>query len=181
VIYDYTYTQSRHRTVFLPQRTSLCSPFAPFRMMSIFVESGSNKLQVWVWHSPKPQKGASIVMPNKLHARVGTASAAEVDKMQYSSFFLRCLRSERSCHRFLLFLRITISRPLSWELPLHLMLPLYVINLLEVEGWCVSIWAPSLPGPSFAYVWSSVCCLFLHLPLPSVRFIGQVCAGRKTF
>jgi hypothetical protein len=28
------------------------------------------------------------------------------------------------------------------------------------EGWCVSIRAHSLPGPSFMHVWSSVCCLF---------------------
>jgi hypothetical protein len=45
-----------------------------------------NKLHVWIWHNPKPQKGASIVMPNKLHAWIGTASAAEVGKMQYSCF-----------------------------------------------------------------------------------------------
>jgi hypothetical protein len=38
---------------------------------------------------------------------------------------------------------------------------------------CVSIRATSLPGPSFVHVWSSVCCLFLHLPLPSVRILGQ--------
>jgi hypothetical protein len=36
-------------------------------------------------------------------------------------------------------------------------------------GWCVSIWAPSLPGPNFMHVWSSVCCLFRHLPLPPVK------------
>jgi hypothetical protein len=48
----------------------------------------SNKLWVWVWHSPKPQKGANIVMSNKLHTWIGTASAAEVGKMQYSCFFL---------------------------------------------------------------------------------------------
>jgi hypothetical protein len=46
----------------------------------------SNKLRAWVWHSPKPQKGASTVMLNKLQAWVGTASAAEVGKMQYSHF-----------------------------------------------------------------------------------------------
>jgi hypothetical protein len=45
-----------------------------------------NKLWVWVWHSPKPQKRANIVMPNKLHIWVGTASAAEKGKMQYSCF-----------------------------------------------------------------------------------------------
>jgi hypothetical protein len=45
-----------------------------------------NKLRVRVWHSPKPQKGASIVMPSNLHTWIGTS--AEVGKMQYSCFFL---------------------------------------------------------------------------------------------
>jgi hypothetical protein len=45
------------------------------------------ELWVSVWHSPKLLKGASIVMPNKLHTWIGTASAAEVGKMQYSYFF----------------------------------------------------------------------------------------------
>jgi hypothetical protein len=31
-------------------------------------------------------------------------------------------------------------------------------------------------GPSFMHLWSSVC-LFLHLPSPSVRFLGQAHAG----
>jgi hypothetical protein len=30
-------------------------------------------------------------------------------------------------------------------------------------GWCVSIQAHNLPGPSFMHVLSSVCCLFRHL------------------
>jgi hypothetical protein len=46
-------------------------------------------------------------------------------------------------------------------------------NSLEMEGPGVSIRAPSLPGPSFMHVWSSVCCLFQHLPLPQLRFLGQ--------
>jgi hypothetical protein len=41
-------------------------------------------LHVWVWHSPKPQKGPSRVMSSI--CLIGTASAAEVDKMQYSCF-----------------------------------------------------------------------------------------------
>jgi hypothetical protein len=45
-----------------------------------------SKLQGWVWHSPKLQTGASIVMPNKLNSWIGTVSAAEVGKIQYSSF-----------------------------------------------------------------------------------------------
>jgi hypothetical protein len=44
--------------------------------------------QVWVWYSSKLQKGENIIMPNKLHTWVGTASAAEVGKMKYSCFFL---------------------------------------------------------------------------------------------
>jgi hypothetical protein len=54
-----------------------------------------------------------------------------------------------------------------------------VYNKLAGGGgcWFVSIREPSLPGPSFRHVWSSVCCLFLHLPLPSARFLGQAHAG----
>jgi hypothetical protein len=73
-------------------------------------------------------------MINKLHACVGTASAAEVGKTQYSCIFLKCLSSERTTHRFLLFPRITMSHLLPQELPLLLVLPLYIINSLEVEA-----------------------------------------------
>jgi hypothetical protein len=98
----------------------------------------SNKLQAEVWHSP---------------SRRGGQDAAQL-------FFLRCLHSERSSHRFLLFPRITVSHPLSQELLFHLVLPLYIINSLEVEGAvCVSTRAPSLPGPNFMHVWSSICFL----------------------
>jgi hypothetical protein len=127
-----------------------------------------NKLQVWVWQSPKLQKGASIVMHNKLHAWVGTASAEEVGKMQYSSFFLRCLCSERSCHRFLLFPRITMSCALPREMdsPPHVA-TVYNKLIRGAGGCCVSFRVPSLPGPSFMHVWSSVCGLFWHpLSLP---------------
>jgi hypothetical protein len=78
-----------------------------------------NKLRVWVWHSPKP-KGISTVMHSKFAHLIGTASAAEVGKMQYSCFFFWCLCLERSCHRLLLFPRITASCPLPREMPLHL-------------------------------------------------------------
>jgi hypothetical protein len=37
--------------------------------------------------------------------------------------------------------------------------------------------APSLPGPSFMHVLSSVCCLFQHLPSLSVRFLRKARAG----
>jgi hypothetical protein len=134
----------------------------------------SSKLRVWVWHSPKPQKGASIVMPNKSHAWAGTASDAEVGKMQYCCFFLRCLHSERNCHRFLLFPRITMSSLIPRELPLHLMLPLYIINSLEVEGVVVS------PPEHPAYLAPALCMfgllsvVFYASPVTSVRFLGQV-------
>jgi hypothetical protein len=67
-----------------------------------------------------------------------------------------------------------VTPPLPQELPFHLVLPLYMINSLAVEVASVS------PGPSFMHVWSSVCCLFLHLPLPLVRFLEQAYAGCKT-
>jgi hypothetical protein len=47
-----------------------------------------NKLCDWVWHSPKLQKRANIVMSSKTAHSIGTASAAEVGKMKYSCFFL---------------------------------------------------------------------------------------------
>jgi hypothetical protein len=47
------------------------------------------------------------------------------------------------------------------------------------RDWCVSIHAPSLPGPRFMNVWSSVYSLFWHLLSPSLRFIGQAHAGCK--
>jgi hypothetical protein len=159
-----------------------CLPYLLYNIFHGCVKSTSvlNKLRVWVWHSPKLQKGASIFMPNKLHVWVGTASAAEMGKIQYSCFFLKCLHSEKNRYRFLLFLRITMLCSLSQEMPLHLMLRLYIMNSLEVEGgWWVSIQVPSLPGPSFMHVWSSVCSLFLHLLLPSVRFIGQAHVGHE--
>jgi hypothetical protein len=117
-------------------------------------------------------------MPNNLQAWVGTASAAEVGKMQYSCFFPLC--SEKSCHMFLLFPRITMSRPLPWELLLHLVLPLYIINSLEVEGAGVS------PSKHPAYL-APALCLFVLLSVvffgischPQLRFLGQACAGHE--
>jgi hypothetical protein len=45
-------------------------------------------------------------------------------------------------------------------------------------GWCVSIRAHSLPGPSFVHVWSFVCLSFLASPIaPQLRFLGQACGG----
>jgi hypothetical protein len=66
------------------------------------------------------------------------------------------------------------------------LLPLFIIygvatvynKLTGGEGcWCVSIKALSLPGPSFAHVWSSVC-LFWHLLSP-LRFLGQAHVGHE--
>jgi hypothetical protein len=50
-----------------------------------------------------------------------------------------------------------------------------VYNKCTGGGWgcCVSIWAPSLPGPSFVHVWSSVCCLSYISRHPPVRFLGK--------
>jgi hypothetical protein len=139
---------------------------------------GEQTNKLWVWHSPKLQKGANIVMPNKLHVWVGTASAAEVGKMQYSCFFHLC--SERSCHRFLLFPRIRVSDPLPQKMPLCLMLLLYIINALEVGGVLVCLHPSAQACLAQLYV-CFVCCLlsFLHLPSPSVRFLGQACAGTR--
>jgi hypothetical protein len=36
-----------------------------------------------------------------------------------------------------------------------------------------------LSGLSFMRVWSSICCLFLHLLSLSVRFLGQAHAGHE--
>jgi hypothetical protein len=80
----------------------------------------------------------SIAVSNKFQAEFSTAPAAELGKMQYSYFFLRYLHSDRSAHRFLLLPRITVSYPLPQELLLHLILPLCIINSLEVEGPGVS-------------------------------------------
>jgi hypothetical protein len=86
-----------------------------------------------VWRA----KYISTAVSYKLQAWAGTVPAAEVGKMQYP-FFLRCLHSERSSHRFLLFPRITMSCTLLQQLLLHLILPQYIINSLEVRGVGVS-------------------------------------------
>jgi hypothetical protein len=96
-------------------------------------------------------------------------------------FFLRCLHSERSCHRFLLFPMIIMPCPLLQEMPLLLVLLLYIIISLEIEGAGVSIQAHSLPGPSFVHVWSFVCLSFLASPVtPHLRFLGQARVGCET-
>jgi hypothetical protein len=141
----------------------------------------SNKLGVWVWHRPKPQKGASTIMPNKLHTWIGTASAAEVDNMQYSCFPKMFTFREK--------LSQVSPDPKDYNVtppPARIASPPPVTTVYnkftEGEGgWCVSIQSLSLPGPSFMHAWSSVCCLFMHLPSPPVRFIGQTCAGHETF
>jgi hypothetical protein len=92
----------------------------------------SNKLCVWVWHSPIPPKGASIIMPNKLHVWIRTASAAEVGRMQYSCFSFNVYIQREA---------ITgspCSQGLQCHAPFHLMLQLYIKNSLEVERVGVS-------------------------------------------
>jgi hypothetical protein len=72
-----------------------------------------------------------------------------------------------------------MSRPLPQESPLHLLLLLYIINSLEVEGAGVS------PSEHPAYLAPALCmfCLlsvvFPTSPVTSVRFLGQACWGHK--
>jgi hypothetical protein len=50
-------------------------------------------------------------------------------------------------------------------------------------GWCVSILVPSLPGPSFVHVWSSVCCPFCISHCPQLgfqnKFVWDVRGGTR--
>jgi hypothetical protein len=127
-----------------------------------------NKLCVWVWHSPKLQKGANIVVPRTVHAWIGIASAAEVGKMQYSCFSFNVYVQREAVTGS------SYSRGLQCQPPpLRNASPPCVATVYNEftggrDDWCVSIRAPSVPGPSFMYVWSSVC-LFWHLPLPLVQ------------
>jgi hypothetical protein len=94
-------------------------------------------------------------------------------------FFLRCLPSERSCHGFLLFPRITMSRPLPREMPLHLVLPLYIISTLEV-GVLMCLHPSTQPTWLQLYACFVFCLLsFLHLHSPPVRFLQQACVGHE--
>jgi hypothetical protein len=130
--------------------------------------------------SPKLQKGASIVMPNKLHSWVDTASAAEVGKIQYSCFFPKMFTFRAKLSQVSLVAKGYSVMPLPQELPLHLLLPLYIINLLEVEGAGVS------PSKHPAYLAPALCmfCLlfvvFSASPITPIRFIGQACVVHKT-
>jgi hypothetical protein len=92
-------------------------------------------------------------------------------------FFLRFLCSERSCHRFLLFPRITLPCPIHQEIPLCIMFLLCIINTLEVGGCCcVSIWAH--PGLCIFCLLSVVLSYMYHHP--PVRFLGQAHLGNET-
>jgi hypothetical protein len=122
------------------------------------------------------QKGASIVMPNKLHAWVGTALATEVGKMQYNMFMFRAKLSQ------------VPPIPENYNAmppPLRTASPPCVATVYNKHtggwgGWCVSIWVPSLPGLSFMCVWSSVCCLFWPLPSPPVKvYRTSSCGAQK--
>jgi hypothetical protein len=133
-----------------------------------YISTGeSNKLWAWVWHSPKLQKGANAVMPNKLQkganavmpnklqAWVGTASPALEGKMQCSCF----------CWDVYIWRGVVTGPSCSRELQCHVPTPrtaapphfATVCNKLTGGGggWCVSIWPPSLHGPSFVHVLSS--------------------------
>jgi hypothetical protein len=67
-----------------------------------------------------------------------------------------------------------MSRPLLRELPLYLVLLLYIINSLEVERAGVS------PSEHTAYLAPALCMfgllsvVFSASPVTSVRFLGQV-------
>jgi hypothetical protein len=95
-------------------------------------------------------------------------------------FFPLCLHLERCCHRFLLFSRIMVSCPLPQEMPLCLMLLLYIINTLEVG---VLVYPHKSTQAYLAPALCTFCllsiCLFWHLLSPSVRFLGQAHAGCK--
>jgi hypothetical protein len=40
---------------------------------------------------------------------------------------------------------------------------------------CISIWVPSLPGPSFVHIWCSVCCLFCISHFPQLVSKTSLC------
>jgi hypothetical protein len=141
----------------------------------------SNNLWAWVWHSPSHRREQAQLCP--INCRLEWHSPrcrSGQDAVQL--FFLRCLHSERSGHRFLLFPRITTSCPLPRELPLPLVLPLYIISSLAVDVAAVRLHVSSQP------TWPQLCaclvfcllCLFLYPPSPPVRFLGQACAGCKS-
>jgi hypothetical protein len=118
-----------------------------------------NKQRVWVWHSPQTQKGPSRVMPS-------------ICRLDWHS--LSC----RSGQDAVLFPRITVSRPLPWESPLHLVLLWYIINSLEVGSAGVS------PSERPAYLdpaLSMFCLLSVVFPTSPVtlRFLGQARVERK--
>jgi hypothetical protein len=114
------------------------------------------------WHSPQLQKGASTAMPNNLQAGMGTAPRHRRGWGQNAAqlLFLRCLCPESSNHRFLLFLITTMSC-LPRTAILLPCLPLYKINLLEVEEAVVCLHQSAQPTwPQLSACLSSVFCVF---------------------
>jgi hypothetical protein len=95
--------------------------------------------------------------------------------------FLRCLCSKRSRHRILLFPRITMSRPLPRESPLHLVLRLYIKNSLEVEEAGVSPSEhPAYLAPAL-HMFGLLSVVFSGISHhPPVRFLGQARLACKT-
>jgi hypothetical protein len=124
-----------------------------------------NKLRVWVWHSPKPQKGANTVMPSKIARLIGTASAAEVGRCSTAVFFFnvyiwREAVTGSSCSQR------SHCLPHPPEMPVCLMLLLCIINALEAAG-LVCLNQSTQPTWPQLYACFVHCLLsFLHLPLP---------------
>jgi hypothetical protein len=117
----------------------------------------SNKLQAEVWHGPSQRSGQDVV----------------------PLFFLRCLCSEGSSHKFLLFARITMSPPPPRSAAPPCFAPIY--NKLTGGGGAVVCLHPSAQ-PTWPQISTcSVFCLlsFLHHLSSPVRFLGQAHAGHK--
>jgi hypothetical protein len=135
-----------------------------------------NKLQVWVWvwHSPKPQQGTSIVMPSKIARLIFSLSCRSGQDAVQLFFPLKFMFGEK----------LSQVPPVAKGITGHVPFPkkclstqsCYWFNKHTGDGrwWCVSIWAHSLLGPSFIHILSSLLS-FLHLQSPQVRYLGQAC------
>jgi hypothetical protein len=128
------------------------------------------------WHSPSHRREQAQLCPiicklsshGLSHRRVQRQNAAQL-------FFLRCLGSEISNHRFLLFPRI----PCPKNCCSTLFATVHNKCTRGGQGCCVS---PSkCQAPLTPAVCMFVFCLlsFLHLHSPPVRLIGQACMDRE--
>jgi hypothetical protein len=83
--------------------------------------------------------------------------------------------------RFLLFPRSTVSCPLPQELLFHLLvLPLYIINSLEVDEDVVCLYPNTQPTWLQHFCMFVFCLLsFLNLLMPLVKFLGHALMGHK--